>query len=103
MLGASRVDQIDTPDILRTLSPIWLAKPETARRVRQRIGTVLDWAKAAGFRSGDNPIAGVAKGLPKQTGRDDHHKALPYDGVATSFGICVPQRTAKLFVLPSNF
>lgn len=46
-IGARRVDELDTPDILRVLSPIWLAKPETARRVRQRIGTVLDWAKAA--------------------------------------------------------
>ena len=60
------------------LSPIWLTKPETARRVRQRVGTVLDWAKAAGFRSGENPVAGVGKGLPKQPDRDDHHAALPY-------------------------
>jgi integrase len=72
------VDQIDTPDVLKVLSPIWLTKPETARRVRQRIRTVLDWAKAAGFRTGENPVEGVAKGLPKQTDRDEHHTALPY-------------------------
>jgi integrase len=77
-IGDRPVDKIDTPDVLRVLSPIWLTKPETARRVRQRIGTVLDWAKAAGFRAGDNPVAGVAKGLPKQAGREDHHTALPY-------------------------
>ncbi|MGG3810890.1 integrase arm-type DNA-binding domain-containing protein [Methylorubrum rhodesianum] len=77
-LGTRRVDQIDTPDVLRVLAPIWLSKPETARRVRQRIGTVLDWAKAAGYRSGENPIEGVAKGLPKQGDRDEHHAALPY-------------------------
>jgi len=77
-LGARRVDQIDTPDVLRVLAPIWLTKPETARRVRQRIGTVLNWAKAAGYRSGENPIEGVAKGLPKQGSRDEHHAALPY-------------------------
>src|SRR5829696_3865531 len=35
-------------------------------------------ASMAGFRSGDNPVAGVAKGLPKQGDRDDHHSALPY-------------------------
>ena len=28
------------------LSPIWQTKPETASRVKQRIRTVLDWAKA---------------------------------------------------------
>jgi hypothetical protein len=59
MLGDMRVDQIDTPSVLRVLGPIWLTKPETARRVRQRIGTVLDWAKAAGHRTGDNPVDGV--------------------------------------------
>lgn len=76
--GTRRVDQIETPDVLRALGPIWLTKPETARRVRQRIGTVLNWAKAAGHRSGDNPVEGVAKGLPKQTDEVEHHAALPY-------------------------
>ena len=42
-------------------------------------GTVLDWAKAAGFRTGENPVDGVAKGLPKQTDRKKHHAALPFD------------------------
>jgi integrase len=78
MIGQTRVDQIDTPDLLRVLSPIWLTKPETARRVRQRVGTVLNWAKAAGFRSGDNPSASVSKGLPRQPERSNHHAALPY-------------------------
>ncbi len=76
--GAKRVDQIETPDVLRALSPIWLTKSETASRVRQRIGTVLDWAKAAGYRSGDNPVEGVTRGLPKQGEREEHHAALPY-------------------------
>jgi integrase len=80
-LGTRRVDQIATPDILRALAPIWLVKPETARRVRQRIGTVLDWAKAAGFRSGDNPVGGVTRGLPKQPDKNGHHAAMHYAGV----------------------
>ncbi|GJE61608.1 tyrosine-type recombinase/integrase [Methylobacterium trifolii] len=81
--GTRRVDQIETPDVLRALAPIWLTKPETARRVRQRIGTVFNWAKAAGHRSGENPIEGVAKGLPKQTDEVEHHAALPYVEVPT--------------------
>ena len=60
-LGDRRVDQIDTPEILKALSPIWLTKQETARRVRQRIGTVLDWAKAAGYRTGNNPVDEISK------------------------------------------
>lgn len=77
-IGAYRVDSVNTPDVLRALSPIWLTKPETARRVRQRIGTVMDWAKASGFRTGDNPVEGVARGLPKQGDSDKHHEALPF-------------------------
>lgn len=77
-IGTLRVDQVDTPDVLQVLSPIWLTKPETARRVRQRLGAVLDWAKAAGHRAGDNPTAGVLQGLPKQPENPGHHAALPW-------------------------
>ncbi len=83
IIGAKRVDDITTPDVLNVLSPIWLAKPETARRVKQRIGTVMDWAKAAGFRAGDNPVDGVTKGLPRQPDRKGHHATLPYGEIPT--------------------
>lgn len=81
IIGEMRIDQIETPDILKVLSPIWLTKPETARRLRQRLGVVMDWAKTAGHRSGENPVSGVAKGLPKQQDRAVHHRALPYSEV----------------------
>jgi len=78
IIGDMRIDKIDTPDILRVLSPIWLSKPETARRVRQRISNVFDWAKVSGFRDGDNPVEGVTRGLPKQSKLVKHHEALPF-------------------------
>ncbi|MDB5594196.1 MAG: integrase family protein [Hyphomicrobiales bacterium] len=81
ILGELPISQITTPDVLRVLSPIWLTKAETARRVRQRIGTVLDWANAAGLRTGENPVDGVAKGLPKQPDRGLHHAAMQYADV----------------------
>ena len=80
-LGERRVDHIETADVLRVLAPIWLTKPETARRVRQRISTVLDWARAAGHRDGENPVVGVSRGLPKQPEKVKHHEALPYGDV----------------------
>jgi hypothetical protein len=58
VIRARRVDQIDTPDILRVLSPPWLTKPETARRVKQRLKTVFDWARAA-VSSADGRVGGV--------------------------------------------
>lgn len=78
VIGDMQVDHIRSADILRVLSPIWLEKAETARRVRQRLSTVFDWAKTAGFRSGDNPVTGIERGLPKQTAKQTHHKAMPY-------------------------
>ncbi len=81
IIGGKRIDEIATPDVLNVLSPIWLTKPETARRVKQRISTIMDWAKATGFHSGDNPVDGVAKGLPKQADRKLHHAALLYEEV----------------------
>jgi integrase len=78
IFGDSRVDQIGSGDVLKALSPIWLSKPETARRVRQRIRAVFDWAKAAGHRGGDNPVDGVARALPRQTDRGGHFAAMPY-------------------------
>jgi integrase len=81
VFGDRPVDQVGTPDVLNALSPIWMTKPETARRVRQRIKSVLDWAKASGFRSGDNPVEGVARGLPRQGDRKQHFAAMSYDDV----------------------
>jgi integrase len=80
-IGELRIDLIATPDILRLIGPIWLSKPETARRVLQRISTVFDWAKAAGYRSGENPVDGVKQGLAKQSGGKKHHNAMPFSEV----------------------
>jgi integrase len=81
VFGDHRVDRIESSDVLRCLSPIWLTKPETARRVRQRIGTVMDWAKVAGHRTAENPTNDVERGLPRQPDRKKHHKAMPFDDV----------------------
>ncbi|MEQ9642775.1 MAG: integrase arm-type DNA-binding domain-containing protein [Alphaproteobacteria bacterium] len=77
-IGEHRVDHVETADVLKVLGPIWLTKAETARRVRQRIRTVLDWATASGFRSGENPVDSVGKGLPRQPDNRGHHAALPH-------------------------
>ncbi|MCW2246226.1 integrase [Azospirillum fermentarium] len=80
-LGPVKVDEIGTPEVRDVLLPIWLEKPETARRVRQRVGTVLDWASAKGFREGENPVRSVTKGLPKQKDAVEHFAALPFADV----------------------
>lgn len=78
VLGSLPVNGIDAGDVLKVLSPIWTTKPETARRVKQRMKVVFDWAKANGFCSGDNPTDGVTKVLPRVRATAAHHTALAY-------------------------
>jgi integrase len=80
-IGGLPVDVIGTPDILKVLFPIWTSKEETARRVAQRVEVVFDWAKAAGHRTGDNPVEGAKQGLQKQKARKGHHAAMPFKDV----------------------
>jgi integrase len=80
-LGDRLVSDIGAPEIRDVLAPIWLSKPETARRVRQRIGTVLDWACVKGFRASEAPLRSLAKGLPRQPKKDGHFAAMSYADV----------------------
>jgi integrase len=80
-LGNVQVNDITGPMIRNVLAEIWLAKPETARRVRQRIGTVLDWAYASGYRDSEAPMRAITKGLPRQPKKEGHFAAMPYSRV----------------------
>ena len=76
--GDVPVDQVDTGDVRDALAAIWLTKPETARRVRQRIGTVLDYAHGKGWRNHPFGMAAVNRSLPKQPPKIGHFEAMPY-------------------------
>jgi integrase len=77
-IGSRQVHAVTQSDVLRVLAPIWTEKPATARRVRQRLKTVMNWARAAGHFAGINPVEGVEDGLPKQRAKVQHFTALPY-------------------------
>jgi len=82
LMGKLRVSDVTTADVLAVLSPIWTVKPETASRVRQRIGVVMKWAVAQRWRQ-DNPAEYIAQALPKQDkSKKKHRKFLPYAEVA---------------------
>lgn len=78
-LGKLKVDKIEGPIVRDVLAAIWLRIPETARRVKQRIGTVLDWSYAKGFRASEAPMRSIAKGLARQPKKTGHHAALPHE------------------------
>jgi integrase len=100
VIGSKPVAEVDTADIMFVLTqPVktakgegrfWDARSETASRCRARIENVLDFAKARGLRSGDNPAdwATLKFALPRR--RDvravKHHDALPYDAVPAFLG-----------------
>jgi integrase len=79
--GDRLVSDVDTAAIRDVLAAVWLSKPETARRVRQRIGTVLDWSFVKGFRSAEAPMRSLSKGLPRQPKKDGHFAAMSYTDV----------------------
>ena len=84
LLGSKRIDKIDSHDVTISLDSIWTTKPETARRVKQRIGSVLKWAIARGFRT-DNPADVVQQALAKHDrSKVKRMKALPYGEVANA-------------------
>lgn len=60
-LGKKLVSEIDADAIQSVLLPIWLTKSETARRVRQRIGVVLDYSHGKGWRDTEAPMRAVNK------------------------------------------
>lgn len=82
-IGRLPVDAIGQPEVLAVLAPIWAEKYETARRVAQRLRTVLDVARSKGFREGENPVTAIRDGgvLPKVRAKPKHHKAMPWRDV----------------------
>ena len=83
-IGALKVNEITRKHVVDALSPIWTSKPETARRVRQRICAVMDRAAALAFID-YNPAGDVINAaLAKQPRVKNHHRALPYDSLPTA-------------------
>ena len=76
-LGAMRVDTVGPGDVLAVLAPIWNTRRETARKVRQRIAAIMQWAVAEGHRE-SNPADAIGKALPSNGTHKAHHRALPY-------------------------
>lgn len=86
VIGQTPVHVIDNKMIVAILEPIWIEKRETADRVRQRIGKVLDWAKTMKYRTGDNPAelkGNLENLLPKTKSIVEHHPALHYTEIGT--------------------
>lgn len=81
-LGDEAVASVDASAIQKVLLPFWLTKGETARRVKQRIGAVLDYAHAKGFRPAEAPMRAVnqlMRGIKQP--KAGNFAAMPYKDV----------------------
>ena len=80
-LGKLPVSELTSADVVETLRAVWHERPATARRVRQRISTVMEWAVALNYRD-DNPCSRIGPVLGPQQDLVRHMRALPHRDVA---------------------
>lgn len=85
ILGDRVIGSINKVDIAKVLEPLWAEKNETAKRLRGRIETIFDYAKAMEYFEGDNPAEWKGNlelilGNLKQVSHP--HPSLPYNQVA---------------------
>ena len=78
LIGRMPVDKVDSTAVLKVLEPIWLSIPHTARRILQRIGTVLDYAHIKGLIPAEVTLRSVTRGLPRQSQKVSHREAMAY-------------------------
>ena len=82
-IGKMPVSEVTSADVLEILTPIWHRKASSARRVRQRLRAVLEWAVAMEFRI-DNPCDRIGPVLGPQHDVTEHMQALPHREVAAA-------------------
>ncbi|WP_018878957.1 integrase arm-type DNA-binding domain-containing protein [Thioalkalivibrio sp. ALE9] len=83
-IGSLPVESIEVPHVKAVLDPIWTEKNETASRLRQRIESVLKYAKVSGYRDGENPARwseNLEEIMPRisKKRRIQHYPALPWE------------------------
>ena len=82
-IGRMAICDVASADVLAILTPIWHVRSETARRVRQRIGAVMEWAVVMEYRT-DNPCERVGAVLGSQRAVVQHLRAVPHTEVASA-------------------
>ena len=87
VLGKVPLDKIDRKGVLQVLTPIWTTRPETARRVRQRMRTIFKWAMAHDFMESNPAGEAIDGALPPMPKVKAHFRSLPYQEVAAALEI----------------
>lgn len=106
--GEMAVGDVATGHVMAALEPIWTTKPETASRVRGRVESILDYATARGWRSGENPArwrGHLANLLPSRAkvARVEHHTALPWRQIGAFMALLGQREESSVSALALRF
>ncbi len=102
------VATIRSADVVAVLAPIWHDKPETARRIRQRMSAIINWAKVSGHFPLENPVDAVGTdALGAQKDKTKHHDAMPWRDTPAFFAElakreAVSARALEMCILCAN-
>lgn len=99
VIGKVRIDQLGHKMVMDVLVPIWVSRYETAKRIKQRIIAIVDWAVAHGYREIGLPIGAINQGLPRVKRKENHFAALQYSEVKDCLGVIKSRETMGSFTL----
>lgn len=102
--GARAIGTIGVVDVRKVLEPIWTSKHETARKIKQRIEAIFDWARAEGHYGPENPARGIKRVLKPQPRNPTHLAAMPWEEVPAFYAAleerdAVSARTLQFIIL----
>ena len=81
VIGDLQVAKVVPADVRGVLQPIWTASPAIARKIKQRLKTVFDWAVDMEHRE-SNPVGAFRFALPPQPALvNGHQPSIPYQDV----------------------
>ena len=96
-IGHLPIGNITPSDIMTVLSKIWVDKPDTAKKIRQRLRAVIKWARAQGLFTGDDPVEIAEAALPKVKNKANHFKSAPFANIPAIF-----KQVAQSSLFPST-
>lgn len=99
IIGAIPVNEIERHHVREAFIHIWQDKPETARRVRQRIIAVVDWSVAKGYRENELNIRSINRGLPRQLQKPKHFAAAKWQDVRQLYSVISAKDSAGSMAL----
>ena len=80
-IGTVPISDVTSSDIYKVLSPIWVDRNDTAKKIRQRLRMIIRWARAQGFFQGDDPVELAEQALPKVKSSGLHFKSVQHQAL----------------------